>query len=451
MLLNEWKTFQYKMRASVVEESDIHMASNLRSCQLAALLIAAMLLMASFAAAQTAERSTSAIVGANTRFSFRLFRHLTEESPTKNLLVAPTGLSFTFALLDNGADAEARKEIEDVFEFKGLDLKQLNEESSVLRAALQLAEPDTLRKKPAWMTPQQWARFKAAPPNGTVIADSLWLNHMAFPDSFLQVSKQYYGVDVKRLLATPSPSEQISRWATERTRTAVPISAGTIAKNDFLLVDVTYFPVFWKDVFSASDTKPGAFTLLSGQTKQVRLMHQIRYFDYLEAPKFQAVVLPYTLHSAMYVFLPSQDSSLAELEESLNATNWRRWLSEFSRRRGTLGLPRFQAETGFDVRTALMDMGIRRTFEKFSAFEPIAPLEGAKLTQAIQKTRIKVDERGTVVISFGIAAGVAGGVAVQIGPPPPPPFEMIVNRPFFFAIADIPTGQLLFLGAVVEP
>jgi serpin B len=41
-----------------------------------------------------------------------------------------------------------------------------------------------------------------------------------------------------------------------------------------------------------------------------------------------------------------------------------------------------------------------------------------------------------------------GGV---IGQERPKPFVMIVNRPFFFAIRHNPTGQLLFLGAVVEP
>lgn len=75
---------------------------------------------------------------------------------------------------------------------------------------------------------------------------------------------------------------------------------------------------------------------------------------------------------------------------------------------------------------------------------------GAKLTSASQSTSLKVDERGTEAISIGVSGGVVGGVPGG-GFVPPPPFEMIINRPFFFAIAHQPTGQLLFLGAVVEP
>jgi serine protease inhibitor len=41
------------------------------------------------------------LVAANTRFAFKLFRQVVSQAPDKNLLVAPTGLSLTFALLDN--------------------------------------------------------------------------------------------------------------------------------------------------------------------------------------------------------------------------------------------------------------------------------------------------------------------------------------------------------------
>jgi serine protease inhibitor len=99
----------------------------------------------------------------------------------------------------------------------------------------------------------------------------------------------------------------------------------------------------------------------------------------------------------------------------------------------------------------LKGIGVARAFETFSTFSPIAPLTGAKLTAAIQKTNIKVDERGTEATSVGLMAGVLGGIIGGIQGPPPKPFEMIVNRPFFFAIADDSTGQLLFLGAVLEP
>lgn len=408
----------------------------------------------SFNVAAQTSGDNSRLVEANTRFSFKLLHQLVGGSPDKNLLVTPTGLSLTFALLDNGADAATREEIEKVFEFKGLELAQINEGAKALIAALQLAKPvATDMKRPAWATPQQWRTMQTAPPNGTMIADSLWLNGIMFPEAFLKVNREYYGADVKRLLATPTPTEQISRWATDRTRRNLSISAGPLSKNDFLFIDVTYFREFWKDHFSESATKPGTFTLVDGSTKQVPFMYQTEHFGYFEDEKFQAVVLPYSYLASMLIFLPSEHSSLKEFEQILNAENWQSWQSRFASRAGEVGLPRLQMETRFDVRAALEELGVKRAFATFAAFSPIVPLDGARLENAIQKTQLKVDEHGTEAVSIGMVGGVVGGVAggAMGGPPPPPPFKMIMNRPFFFAIVNRPTGQLLFLGAVMEP
>ena len=63
-----------------------------------------------------------------------------------------------------------------------------------------------------------------------------------------------------------------------------------------------------------------------------------------------------------------------------------------------------------------------------------------------------MDEEGTEAISVALTGGVLGGIIGAIpGQERPKPFVMIVNRPFFFAIAHGPTQQLLFMGAVVEP
>ena len=400
-----------------------------------------------------ATNDLSRVVEANTRFSFKLFHHLAGLTPEKNLLVTPTGLSLIFALLDNGADPRTREEIESAFEFKGLGLEEINGGAKALREALQLAKPiGGDAKKPVGFTAEQWRALQISPPNGTIIADSLWLNHMVFPPSFLKVNRDYYDADVKRLAASPSPSVQLSQWAMERTRRRISISAGPLDKNDFLFIDLTYFHEFWKEHFPRSATRPGTFTLANGSTKQLPFMYQAQFFQYFENEKFQAVILPYS-NTAMFIFLPREDSSLKELEQSLTAEQWMSWRSQFDDRMGTVGMPRFQMEASFDLGAALKELGVNRAFDTFAAFSPIAPTVGARLKDAIQKTQLKVDENGTEAVSIGMIGGVAGGVAGGVigGPPPPPPFKMIMNRPFFFAIVHRPTGQLLFLGAVMDP
>jgi serpin B len=412
------------------------------------------LMLTSALQAQYSAPTPSPIVDANSRFAFKLFKQLTTETPDRNILVAPTGLSLTFGLLDNGSDPETRKEIDSVFEFTGMDLTDINAGFAALRKEMNLNPAPPQNKGAKGASPSPWAND----PNRLVIADSLWINRGYFGKQFLSASRDYYGLDLHRLLPSSSPSAQVSRWASKQVHRSVPISMGTMARNDFLLVDVTRFHSFWKwdYIFDVSMTKPAPFTLLNGQKKNVPMMYkgtEFTEFSYLEGPKFQAVILPYGQNANMYVFLPTEDSSLKELEQTLTAKNWQEWLSQFVSREGMVGLPKFKTETGFDVSAALQELGVRRIFEQFAALRPAVTIpEGARLTNALQKTEISVDEKGTEAISVGIAGGVPGGVAGGIpGQERPKPFVMIVNRPFFFAIRHNPTGQLLFLGAVVEP
>ena len=339
--------------------------------------------------AQRSVPAPSSIVDANSRFGFKVFNRLTTQTPDRNILVAPTGLSLTFALLDNGSDPETRKEIESVFEFTGVDLTEINAGCADLRKEMNLAPP-TQKKQPrrGQLTSGDDNR------NRLVIADFLWIKHGYFGKQFLDASRDY-GVELKQWLASPSASTQVSQWASGRIHKNMSISVGTMTHNDFLLVDVTRFHSFWEDKFSAELTKPTPFTLLSGQKKSVPMMYRGAEFRYLEGPKFQAVVLPYGQNASMYVFLPAEESSLKEFETTLTAKGWQEWLPLFGFREGMVGLPRFKTETGFDVRAVLQQLGVRRIFEQFAALRPAVTIpEGARLTNALQRTELSVDEKG---------------------------------------------------------
>ena len=400
------------------------------------------LILTSMSQAQLNDPATSPIVDANSRFAFKLFKQLTNDNPQHNIVVAPTGLSLTFGLLDNGSDPETRREIESAFEFTGMDVLQINDGFAALRKEMDLVPPPPQKKGVKGGSPAPLA----SDPNRLVIADSLW-GHKYFSAAFRTTSRNYYGLDLERLLPTSSPSAQVSRWASKKAHTNIPILMGTIAQGNFLLVDVTRFHSRWSCEFDVSMTKPAPFTLLTGLKKNVPMMHQERKFDYLEGVKFQAVVLPYRQGSSMYVFLPSTESSLKELEQTLSARNWQEWVSQFRSREGMLGLPKFKIGTSFDAGAALQELGVRRIFEELAALRPVIGIEGARLTEARQVTDVSVDEKETEAISVTMVGGVVGGIGAE----PPKPFEMIVDRPFFFAIRHNSTGQLLFLGAVVEP
>ena len=62
------------------------------------------------------------------------------------------------------------------------------------------------------------------------------------------------------------------------------------------------------------------------------------------------------------------------------------------------------------------------------------------------RTFVEVNEEGT---EGAAAMGIPHTHGVEMNPPEP--FQMIVDRPFFFLIEDQQTGTILFMGVVHDP
>jgi serpin B len=173
-------------------------------------------------------------------------------------------------------------------------------------------------------------------------------------------------------------------------------------------------------------------------------------YPYLETNSFQAVRLPYANpRFVMYVFLPREKDGLREFLGSLDHQHWKDWTAGFKPTEGTIFLPKFQLRYGNKLNDALSAMGMAEAFNpraaNFSRMEPSQPLY---ISDVEHKTFVKIDELGTeaaaasaVVVAIPLAA--VGSLR--------PPFQMIVDHPFLFAIAEQQSGAILFVGTVTDP
>ena len=119
-----------------------------------------------------------------------------------------------------------------------------------------------------------------------------------------------------------------------------------------------------------------------------------------------------------------------------------------SQRDGHLRLPRFRIETQADLSDPLKAMGMSQVFDPARAtLERISDRKPLYLMGVMQSDFVEVNEKGTEAAAVTMMEGSAG----LNPPPPPPPFEMIVNRPFVFAICDDLSGAVVFLAAVADP
>lgn len=419
-----------------------------RNAKLLALLVTLAMMPQSIAQEQ---QHSAALVDANTRFAFKLFRQTVAKTPDSNVLTSPAALSLDFALLQNAAEPKAREEILNALEFSNLSAEEINEQSLALRQALSYQPPPKPPSRPrAVRGIQPPAMCCAAPAELLLFAGSLWTQPgVRFRRDFLGTNKKFYSFQTASVPNKgQAAADAVNAWVARKTGGTLTHALDSWQRDDFLLVDTTWFKGAWVKPFLTAQTHPGDFTLLSGQKKQVSMMAQGGHFAYLRGPKFQAVRLPYH-HAAMYIFLPEEDSSLKDFEQFLTADNWAAWVADLSSREGYLELPRFRSEYRADVQMILRDFGMQRAFTTFSSFAPLVENpEGAALTRVLQVISLKVDEKGTEVVSAGIVGGVIGGISTG---PRPEPFRMIVDRPFFFAICDNQTHAILYMGAITDP
>ena len=112
-----------------------------------------------------------------------------------------------------------------------------------------------------------------------------------------------------------------------------------------------------------------------------------------------------------------------------------------------LRLPNFTLDYSSGLKKTLGKMGMGIAFEYPGAdFAPMgSPL--FYISEVVHKTRLDVDEKGTVAAAATAVIMMAGSAA----PRPVPVKTLVFNRPFAVTIVDRYTGVVLFEGVVYEP
>lgn len=112
-------------------------------------------------------------------------------------------------------------------------------------------------------------------------------------------------------------------------------------------------------------------------------------------------------------------------------------------------MPRFEFASQPKVTEGLKTLGMTAAFrpgsDLFGMLDQGKPLpESLYVTDVKQKAFISVGELGT-------EASAASAVTVAAGAMPEQTREIYLTRPFLYLIRDIETGQIVFVGQIVDP
>jgi serpin B len=237
----------------------------------------------------------------------------------------------------------------------------------------------------------------------------------------------------------------INGWVDAQTEHRIPelLVPGVLTPATRLtLVNAVYLKAPWQTPFSADATKAGTFTRADGSTVQVPFMAATESLRYASGDGWRAVEIPYIGGSlAMTVILPDD---LATFERALSADSLAAITGALADAQVALALPKFGIETKAELASILAALGMPSAFDDRADFSGITTAEQLVISNVIDQANIDVDEKGT-------EAAAATAVVMRATAIPAEPVTLRVDRPFLFALHDIPTGAVLFLGRVGDP
>jgi serpin B len=373
-------------------------------------------------------------VAGNTRFALDLFQAI--RSPDQNLVFSPHSLSAALTMTLAGARGEAEREMLHGLR-QTLAAADLHSASNGLGRAL----AESAEKSQRGDLELELRR-----------ANSLWGEEgLKYLPSFLDLLAEYHGAGLQLVddLSSEEARLAINDWVSRETEghIAEALPPGTPSQgpaNYMVLANALSLSAPWELPFPPESTAPRPFHLLDGTVTATPTMSQTIDFAYRAGLDYQAMELPYVGREfAMVILLPGA-GRFEDFAQSLTGESLAEILGGLERGRLVLlALPKFEVEWRAPLKEPLQELGMRLPFQPGSAdFSGVDGTGGLWIEEVYQATRVAVDEQGTEA-SAGSLVRVAAGLGDDE--------SMTVDRAFLFLIRHVATGEILFVGQVVDP
>lgn len=370
------------------------------------------------------------LVNASNRFALELFSNLSD--PGDNLFFSPYSIFTALGMTYEGARNKTADEMRAVFHFP--------------------ADSQT-----------RWSLFKAlmeklnANDTGCNLssADAFWVQQdFKLLDDFVQTVQTYYSADafnVDYMNAAEAARQRINGWVENRTNGKIKdlIPQGVLdSSTRLVLTNAIYFKGNWLTEFNQNFTKKMDFHPDASTTVKADMMARNddgSIYNYSEGDGVQVLRMPYSGDKLSMLVLLPEDGTVSSLEKKLTVENLAKWRGTLEESRVDIYFPKFKLETKYSLRDNLSNMGMPSAFTAAADFSGIDGMDDLLVSDVIHQAFVSVDEKGTE------AAGATAVVVELRGPVEPAVPVFNADHPFIFIIQDNETGNILFMGKVVDP
>jgi serpin B len=384
-----------------------------------------------------------AVVTANNQFALDLYRQL--QGTVDNVFLSPYSINKTLAMAYAGARGDTAREMAAVLH----DTLGPDRWPQAFRSMRQLLNQGK-DGAPALVNP-----FGGRHHLQLSLSANVWGQRgYGFEKSFLNLLRQDFGAPLEEVdFAAPEQARQtINAWVEKQTNRKIQdlFQAGTLDINTRLvLVSAIYFKGDWVHRFQKDKTRNEPFWVSAQRSVSVPLMSQTARFGYFDNDELQGLRMPYEGKDlALLVVLPRKRDGLADMEKTLTAEKLAAWMSAGSECEVDVFLPKFRLTNAFALKETLEALGMHKAFAPGEA--DLSGMNGGReplyISVVVHRAFVDVNEEGTEAAA---ATGAAvGAMAMPTGPAAP---VFRADHPFVFAIYNVRTGVVLFLGRFANP
>ena len=358
-------------------------------------------------------------------FTFDFMKILTDkEKKDINIFASPFSLQTVLAMTAEGAAGDTREEMVKALRLDKYSEEEVTEYFKTLIPALESVDKTTVME----------------------IANSFWSKEsIKIKEDYAAKLKANYYAECKTLKNDIlKAAAEINSWCSKKTHGMINQVVDQVPADQMVaLVNAIYFKGEWSTPFSESSNYDDNFTNQDGSTKKVTLMSRSANMSVYVGKEASALNLAYGNGAyVMTVILPDKGVDVNTIVAGLDEDTWSNYRFGGSRYEVTVSLPKFETEytaSGLCIAT-LEDMGMEKAFTRAANFSGISDT-GLFIDQVIHKAKVKVNEKGTEAAAVSYV-----GMRLTSAIPPQEHIYFKVDRPFIYAISEVSTGAIVFLG-----
>ena len=373
-------------------------------------------------------RSDLDFIQANNGFALDLFKRVAAKEGGKSTLISPLSVTVDFGMVNNGAVGDTRDEINRVLGYREGTVDGLNAFCQSMLVQSGKVDPSTTLN----------------------IANAAVINKTQVPlkDDFTKTIQSTYDAElIYKVFGQDDVMGLINDWCKKNTNGMIPELLTKQPKEDEYahFLNAVYFKGIWSMQFKKKDTKKIDFTLEDGNRISVDMMWQKDKFNYGSLSDVgRALCLPYGNQAyRMILLLPNEGKTIEDLKEALDADSWQTMVKGLSGCEVDVQLPAFETETpALSLRDALKEMGIQKAFTPSADFSAMTD-QSIYIGDVFHKAKIKVDETGSEAAAVTDIVMILGSSGLDSEPKV---INFHCDRPFLYAITEVSSGAIFFLG-----